>query len=367
MKIDAERWRQCEWLRELALRWHEARGHGGAFNRPFSRDWEELLESSRHISAESRAEAFREAKQLEQQQLISLKTHRYRPYQIERVVVPFASEEELRRIFDLPMKNDAATFDLTKVEWARPLDFLRSNRISIIPEDLLKLNEFFLTSRSSIANKPVIPIKERSLQIFGDEKRLDALLTTSLFRADRLTLAMLRCEQIGEPLGWKRGPASAANNPIMIIENAATWHSYARWNSNAGEFSAVVYGKGFQCADSVQYLSNIFDELGATREVVYFGDLDPLGLRIPQHASTYARAYGLPDIRPHIRSYEALLAHANAAQPCGGEPAERSDCEWLGTLAEHAWEVLRQGKRLPQEYVGFEKLESGNSISIPNT
>ena len=356
MKVDAERWSQCAWLRKLALRWHEARGDGAMFSRPFSRDWEELLKESGHVSAESRAEAFREAKQLEHQQLINVKTHRYRPYQIERLILPFTSEDELRRVFDLPKESGASNFDPTKVQWARPLEFLRSSRTSVFPEDLLKLNEFFIGSEGSIASKAVIPIKERSLQIFGDEKRLDALLMTSLFRADRLTLAMLRCKQIGEPLGWKRGPANAALKPILIIENAATWHSYAKWNSVVGEFSAIVYGRGFQCADSVQYLRDIFDELGATRDVFYFGDLDPTGLAIPQQASAYAKIYGLPELHPHLWSYELLLKHADKAQAYEGEPATRTDCEWLGSLAETVWFLFQSGRRLPQENVGWDTL-----------
>jgi hypothetical protein len=363
MKMDAERWRQCAWLRELALRWHDARGRGGVFSRAFSRDWEELLEFSRLTSAELRAEACREARQLKEAGFIDLKTDRYRPYQIERVILPFASETALRDIFGLPPETGALSFDPEKVEWARQLEFVRTNRISVLAEDLLRLNDFFAKSRDSLANRPIIPIKERSLQIFGDEKRLDALLTTSLFRPDRLTLAALRCEQVGEPLGWKRGPACGAHKPILVIENAATWHSYARWNSAAGEFSSVVYGRGFQCADSVQYLRDILDELDGVREILYFGDLDPLGLKIPQQASAYAQAYALPEIRPHLRSYENLLDHAGQAKPWEGEPAMRTDCEWLGRLADRAWNLLESGKRLPQEFVGFEELQSLQSAA----
>ena len=65
------------------------------------------------------------------------------------------------------------------------------------------------------------PIKERSLEIFGDEKRLDALQSTSLFRRRRLDLVKdLKCETIGEPLAWKRGPSKATSKPIIVIENA---------------------------------------------------------------------------------------------------------------------------------------------------
>jgi hypothetical protein len=42
------------------------------------------------------------------------------------------------------------------------------------------------------ADRPVVPVRERSLELFGDE--LGALLGGALFRGDRrLTLELLRC------------------------------------------------------------------------------------------------------------------------------------------------------------------------------
>src|SRR5204862_6747592 len=97
----------------------------------------------------------------------------------------------------------------------------------VASEDLVRLNDFFLKHHELHCS---IPIKERSLEIFGDEKRLDSLLSTSLFRNGRLDWRLdLGCEIVGEPLGWKGGPVEARAKPIIVIENAATWHSYCRW------------------------------------------------------------------------------------------------------------------------------------------
>src|SRR5438309_51326 len=83
--------------------------------------------------------------------------------------------------------------------------------------------------------------KVRSLEIFGDEKRLDQLMRGSaLFGNGRLTPETLRCIIVSEPLPWTRGPNP--DGPILVIENAATWHSYCRWNAERKHFSAVVYG-----------------------------------------------------------------------------------------------------------------------------
>ena len=359
MNMDSQRWRGCAWLRALVFQWHKSRGHAPAsFQRPFSRDWEDLLQTSDLISAELRAESVREAQQLQSTGLVELKTVRYRPYQIERIVIPFAAEPRLCELFagELPDAPDPK-FDFASVQWASQLAFLMSESVSVAPDDLLKLNQFLLHERRTQA---VVPIKERSLEIFGDEKRLDALVSTSLFRAGRLDWVKdLKCEIIGEPLGWKRGSAAASAQPLLVIENAATWHSYCRWNTERNLFSAIVYGCGNRFVDGVRYLSDIFSELVGHRRVLYFGDLDQRGLEIPQEASDRAQAVGLPAIEPHLWSYRQLLTLGRGqGQAVDGNPPPTSLCDWLGELAEPASQLFAAGLRLPQEQVGWEFLHS---------
>lgn len=357
MNADSQRWRACAWLRAMVFQWHKARGHGASrFQRPFGTDWEELLEDSGLISAESRAESFREAKQLESAGFVELKTYRYRPYQIERVVIPFTAEPRLRDLFasELPDAPDPK-FDFTSIQWASELAFLNNESVNVSPDDLLKLNEFLLKKPRTQSSAP---IKERSLEIFGDEKRLDALVSTSLFRAGRLDWERdLKCEFIGEPLAWQRGPNEASAQPLLVIENAATWHSYCRWNVERRLFSAVVYGCGNRFVDGIRYLPDIFAELGGPRRVWYFGDLDPRGVEIPQEATFQGRTLSLPPVEPHLWSYRQLLAVANGRrQPYDGEPPSSTLCDWLGDCAELARQLFAAGQRLAQEHIGWEYL-----------
>jgi len=360
MNGDAGRWRSCLWLHTLVFAWHNARGYAATFHfqRPFSRDWEDLLKTAGLISAEARHEAARDAMALQAAGVVDLKTAKYRPYQIERVIVPFGAEERLRALFshELPGPPEPK-FDFASVKWASQLNFLVSETATIAPDDLLKLNDFLLTERH---RRPLVPIKERSLEIFGDEKRLDALLSTSLFRRRGLDLVKdLKCEIIGEPLAWNRGPSGATSKPIIVIENAATWHSYCRLNSERVLFGAVVYGCGNRFADSVHYLTDIFAELGGPCQTLYFGDLDPQGLLIPQEASGRAQANGLPTIEPHYWSYRQLLRLGmGRAQPWDGEPAAATLCDWLGELAEPVRTLFAANHRLAQEHVGWEFLQN---------
>ena len=359
MILDSQRWRGCAWLRALVFQWHKSRGFAASnFQRPYSRDWEELLQAGNLISAELRAEAFREAKELEAAGLVDLKTVRYRPYQIERIVIPFTAEPRLREMFagELPEAPDPR-FDFTSVQWASPLAFLTSESVTVASDDLLKLNEFLLKEPRT---QTVVPIKERSLALFGDEKRLDALVSTSLFRAGRLDWVRdLKCEIIGEPLAWKRGPAEAASGPVIVIENAATWHSYCRWNAERNLFSAVMYGCGNRFVDGFRFLPDIFRELGGLRRILYFGDLDPRGLEIPQEASVLAQSLGLPPVEPHLWSYRQLLKLGTGqGQPYDGDAASPELFDWLGDCAEPARQLFAANQRFAQEHVGWEFLQS---------
>ena len=359
MNLDSKRWRGCAWLRALAFQWHKSRGFPASnFQRPYSRDWEELLQAGNLISAESRAESFREAKELEAAGLVELKTVRYRPYQIERIVIPFAAESRLRELFvgELPAPPDPR-FDFASVKWASPLAFLTNESVSVAPDDLLQMNQFLLQEPR---NQAVVPIKERSLEIFGDEKRLDALVSTSLFRAGRLDWVRdLKCEIIGEPLAWKRGPVEAAGKPLLVIENAATWHSYCRWNEECKLFSAVVYGCGNRFVDGFHFLPDIFRELGGLRRILYFGDLDQRGLEIPQEAAGKAQILGSLSVEPHLWSYRQLLKlGAGHGQPYDGDRASPQLCDWLGECAEPVRQLFSAGQRLAQEHVGWEFLSN---------
>src|SRR5258708_39751777 len=127
MSTDARRWRACPWLRALVFRWYEVRGYAAVsdFQRPFSRDWEDLLEIAGLTSAESRNEAFRDAQTLRAVGLIDLKTVRYRPYQIERVIFRFAAETRLHELFrgELPDPPEPR-FEFASVAWASELSCL---------------------------------------------------------------------------------------------------------------------------------------------------------------------------------------------------------------------------------------------------
>lgn len=354
---DDPKWCDLPILRELHRQWLANRGYlpADGFQRPFSRDWEKLLTDAELFSAESRIEANRDARILAATGLLAIRTVRFRPEYIERVSIPLESEDRLRNLYPEFNVIQNGKFDPATVSWEPEMQFVVEARAMVNPDDLLRLNSFF---KDRTQQRLMVPIKERSLLIFGDEKRLDLLLGSTLFRPGRLSLDLLKCEIVGEPLGWKRGPADTRR--ILVVENAATWHSFAKWNTQRHVFSAVVYGRGNCFADGIRYLADILTEFSTPQRVFYFGDLDPQGLRIPIEASQKSVSLGLPTIEPDLWSYSNLLKTGRGKEiPYEtAEPATEIEFKWLSNLAEPARKILESGKRLAQEHIGWEFLSA---------
>ncbi|MGC2580065.1 MAG: Wadjet anti-phage system protein JetD domain-containing protein, partial [Terrimicrobiaceae bacterium] len=184
---------------------------------------------------------------------------------------------------------------------------------------------------------------------------------TALFRADQLSLDVLRCESVAEPLGWKRGPQQTGQ--FLVLENAATFHSFARWNAKAARFSAVIYGGGYRFVDSVAFLPEIAAETGDVERVLYFGDLDPEGLRIPHLAGNRASTSRLPPVEPFLPAYKYLFALPDTCRfHVPEEDATEDHTAWLGDLAGEAIVLFRARQRIAQEWLGWESLSHGDSL-----
>ncbi len=346
--------------RELFDQWRRARGDRPApASRPFSRGWEDLLADAGLASAADRNDADRDAQHLERGGWVQLKTVRYRAHLIDRIVIPLEAEARWREAFGFVPLSDSEMAEIRAFSWEPELAFVSGARLNLAFSELRQLNEFFANGGRA---RETVPIKERSLEIFGDEKRLDVLLGGSaLFGDGRLTPERLRFVVVAEPLGWKRGTLPAG--PAIVLENLATWESYGRWDRQTPQFSAVIYGGGNRFAESVGFLADVFREIGGSRRVLYFGDLDSAGLRIPQRAAVISLRLGLPPVEPHLPSYRWLLERGrDKSMPWEvGEPARREMCAWLGELASPAWDILSRGHRLAQEHVGWTFLSEMSS------
>ena len=216
--------------------------------------------------------------------------------------------------------------------------------------DLRAINGFF---RDGGSERPVVPLRERSLHLFGYEKRLEALMGGQLFAPGRLTLEQLRCEEVHPPFVYE---VIGAGPDVLVVENHHTFVSLCRFLPPAGNIGVVIYGAGAHFKGSVTFLADLPTR---PRRVFYFGDLDVDGLDIPVHASAVAAAAGLPAIQPATWLYQLLLDHGRpvAVENAPTRYRVRKLTAWLPEeVRAAAAAVLGDGQRLAQEWVGSELL-----------
>ncbi|NHI92055.1 MAG: hypothetical protein EAX96_06090 [Candidatus Lokiarchaeota archaeon] len=139
---------------------------------------------------------------------------------------------------------------------------------------LLKLNYFF--KEIDQENLEFIPVKERSLQIFGDEKKLQRIISNKWFK---LTLFDLKCYPTFEPFVSKTFCNAKSLNTI-IIENRDTFMSFCKINSefDSPPFKHVIYGNGNQIESNILWIKDLDSNI---TKIQYFGDIDMNGFLIP--------------------------------------------------------------------------------------
>ncbi|MFF7025954.1 Wadjet anti-phage system protein JetD domain-containing protein [Streptomyces klenkii] len=192
-------------------------------------------------------------------------------------------------------------------------------------------------------------MRERSLEIFGDEKRLDALIATTLFAPGRLTLANLFAQRIPPPLAYHR---IGEGGTVLVIENSDTFDTISTLLADdSGRVGHVVFGGGHAFEASVTRIA----KLPGVMDIAYYGDLDDDGLTIPQRANVSGTASKLPPIRPALGLYQLLLREdLQGSAPKRIEPltAERR-VAWLpAPLRSPVTDLLTAGNRLAQEATG---------------
>ncbi len=207
----------------------------------------------------------------------------------------------------------------------------------------------------------VIPHRERSLQLFRDEKRLDRLARGRLFEPGRLSFELLDCWWAPPPLAYRR--LDDGIGPIVVTENSAGYHSLPA--ALTGRASILAYGAGGSFAQSVASLA----EIGLDRPVLYIGDLDAEGIAIPQRAAQAALSAGILPPEAFVELWQVLVdAARDVGQPATPVPSEVAAelCEWFGStnLARDVQKLLEEGVRVPQEAI-FDGASTGRGDDVP--
>ena len=230
--------------------------------------------------------------------------------------------------------------------WHPRLAFLAElNRVTQ-PEEVKRLNSWL---QQMPADELWVPVKERSWEILGDEKRLEAIAKTALFQPERLTWEALRCyvvEHIPPHRVYPQG------KPVMMIsENEAGFDSFCRYSEETGEFRCVVLGNGLALDKATAFLGKAIADY-QLMSGFYFGDLDATGLAIASRVTRELRERFTFTVMPWLPGYTSMLADTlPVAGPVTG------DCTWLPSpLGAQAASLLENGTRVAQESVGRKRL-----------
>lgn len=244
--------------------------------------------------------------------------------------------------------TDAVNWSYRTHPWHPALGFVADLKFLPNSAQLLALDRWL---RSMPDDEPLVPIKERSWEIFGEEKKLEGLVATKLFDRDRLTLETLRCYIVAHVPVHRVFPEGA---PVLIIsENEAGFDSLCRAAAEFGAFRAVVYGNGLAIEKAVDFLARFVVEQQVS-ECLYVGDVDEAGLAISYRLNAAISRASLSGIgvKPWVAAYAHMLNVVDV-----GNPPELSTEEWLpSALHAKAAALMSEGKRVAQESCGWKQI-----------
>jgi hypothetical protein len=215
-----------------------------------------------------------------------------------------------------------------------------------------------------------VPVQERSLDLFDDEKALDRYLTTRLFTSGALTLDLLACFAPPLPFASQHVPGMGSTR-LIVVENLATYTSFLtafrELTARSRPDLHVGWGVGGAFEQSVLSIPMLEP---TPVSASYFGDLDQAGLRIAASAAAKTAAAGLPELRPLEAAYQFLLDgpphwRRPDASSRSTRPGHTEALRWLpSTLRTQASELFAARQRIPQERLGLEALQQEPTLLI---
>jgi hypothetical protein len=209
------------------------------------------------------------------------------------------------------------------------------------------INDWLLHRRGKFL---MVPLRERSLEVFGDEKYLDSRVRENALFSGRLPIASIGAFRVPHPLPYRT--ADAPDQPVLVVENHHTYWSLAEWNMQVRRYAAVAYGAGKAFCSNGPALQEVIRECRGNG-TLYFGDIDPEGILIPFRFNEANGAI----VRPAIDLYRFVLDHGRRRSPVIRVPGdEEGTQQWLPELMDQICALWASNRWIPQESLGTEQL-----------
>lgn len=262
------------------------------------------------------------------------------------------------------MEGKRETIIAADIPWLSEMRFCVDLKNQQTLADAVIINEFLIRNRRQLI---AVPSRERSLQIFGDEKRLDNLIDSGGLFGGKLPLSSLGAFQVEQPLAHQKSGVSG--RPILVVENHHTYWSLCEWNSKTVFYSAVVFGAGNAFSATGRAIDALHAEVMGT-QIEYIGDLDVLGFEIPLRFNKIRMRDGLLAVKPAVFFYQWLLSNGIRRDTGKGPHYVKPEVTiWLPAgLHPTLSELFFEGKWIPQESLGREQLRniSREDVLIPD-
>lgn len=252
-----------------------------------------------------------------------------------------------------PTTAAPARTDPQAIAWLPIMSFARKVRQRSDVDAACAINQFLIRNRHALE---AVPLRERSLQIFGDEKALDRRCRNGALFNGQLSLDAIGAFDPAPPLPYEAIDAPGLS--VLLLENHHTYWSFSSWNSQARKYAAVVYGAGWAISRCGPALATVMQQTGGTG-IEYFGDIDPTGIRIALKLATQIKNAQLPPLRPAEELYTRAFQDG-VRRPLSRTPSRLQLEEakiWLpASLHSHIEQLYAAGRRIPQESVGLDVL-----------
>lgn len=250
------------------------------------------------------------------------------------------------------------------VHWVPELSFASRAVNPTQIKRLKELNRFIIEARKGAIDAP---IKERSLEIFDDEKVLDKILSNGSFYKGQLSLEQLKCYIAPEPIAYELCSAnlkSLIGLPILVVENVATYYSFAKYCFDKNLFAAIAYSSGNELSSFMPSLQILKNKI-SSKTVYYFGDIDPAGFKI------FEAAMGLrliDDFKLCLPLYKVLFKIGHKSRNTKKMPPDIRSCIKSllpPPMASNFIELFNNKQRIAQEALGSKWL-SKNITCLQN-
>jgi hypothetical protein len=236
--------------------------------------------------------------------------------------------------------------------WSPELSFLADK--SVRSDSLwLAVDAWLKKTRGSEVT--IKPLRERSLDIFDDEKTLDILVTKLPFKKRCITLETLGCFYVPEPIPWVPGPVGSESRHGLCVENTTTYDTLCRFNKEAGLWAFVAYGRGNGFASMADGIAVVTESYSHNR-LMYFGDADLEGIEIAARGAKRFLELGITVELDH-RLYNLLVKFGHVvSSKTGGKVSEDAARLLAGAELSSLSDMFMRYQRIAQEWAGMDAL-----------